>query len=791
MKNIFYFVFCILFFLSSSTELWAQQNQLTITGIVVEQQSQQRIPFVTILAIHNQNQQILGGTTSAEDGSFEFQVATDSIHLEVSFIGFSTLKISDFQVNNAAIDLGKIELSEDNETLEEVVVRAEKSQTEFKLDKRVFNVGKDLSSTGASALEVLNNVPSVDVNLEGEISLRGKAGVQVLINGKPSILTNEQNNALGTITAEMIEKVEVITNPSAKYEAEGTSGIINIVMKKAEKKGLNGAISLNTGFPNNHSLGLSLNHRSKKFNFFSQLGVGYKTWPRKNDYINQNLADGSKILSNGDNFKHELFFNIALGADYYIDAHNTITLSGDFSYEFEQQPSLQHFSYLTHDSLISEWYREESTTATNPKWQFELQYKRDFKDHKEHDLIISALGSFFGKTLSSDFKNKITFGTTNDSYQQSQTAFRESEYTFKIDYTKPFGEHFKLEAGSQFVFFDTNNDYKVLDLIQNDWTVDSNQTNVFEYNQKVLGIYSIGAYKNDKWGIQIGLRMEYTNLNTKLVNTNQLNTQNYINLFPSAHVSYKVNQRFSLQAGYSRRINRPNLWDLNPFFNIRNNFMIRTGNPELRPEFSNSYEMNGIYILEKLSLNLGIYHLHTTDVMEQVSFFENDVNTSKPVNLGIDWSTGAELNLKYNPTKWMSINGNANYNYFIRQGSFDGTAFNFNAHRWSTKITAKFKLPWDIETEITGHYRSKYQTLQGQVGANIFADAGIRKKIKGGKMVVSFSVRDLFASRNRKVEVFQGDFYSYSFGQRGRFFRLGFSYGFGKGEAMEYSGRNI
>lgn len=782
--------FCLLFCFSFSVN--AQQVGVKITGKIIEERSQQGIPFATIMAVHSHSQKILTGTTSTEDGSLTLFCPTDSVYFEVSFIGFKTKVIKEFKLVNNAIKLGTIVLSEDRENLEEVVVRAEQSQTEFKLDKRIFNVGKDLSSTGASALEVLNNVPSVDVNIEGQISLRGNTGVQILINGKPSILTSEQNNALGTITAEMIEKVEVITNPSAKYEAAGTAGIINIVMKKEEKRGLNGAISINTGYPNNHNLGLSLNHRSKKFNLFSQLGVGYKTWPRYTDNIIKNLLAQTQLLSYGHQYKHELFFNVSLGADYYIDAHNTLTISGDFSYEFEDQPSNAKFRLYTADSLVAIWDREEVTKATNPKWQFELQYKRDFKDDKEHDLLISALGSFFGKTIASSFEDNPSGLTIMDgARQRSQTAFRESEYTFKVDYTRPLGEYFKLETGGQLVLFDTHNDYEVRNLVQNDWRTDSSQTNIFEYNQKVLGVYTIGAYEKDKWGVQAGLRLEYTNLNTKLLNTNEQNSQNYVNLFPSCHVSYKVNERFSLQAGYSRRINRPNLWDLNPFFNIRNNFMIRRGNPNLKPEFSNSYEINAIYILEKLSLNWSLFHLHTTDVMESVAFFENNVNTFMPMNIGNNWSTGAELNFKYNPVKWMSFNGNATYNYFIREGVFNQQAFQFNAGRWSAKLTAKFKLPWDIETEITGHYRSEYQTVQGKIGANVFADVGLRKKIKGGKMVVSLSIRDVFATRNRISEVIQEDFYIYSYGQRGRFFRLGFSYGFGKGETMEYSGRHI
>ena len=223
-------------------------------------------------------------------------------------------------------------------------MQAERSTTEFQLDKRVFNVGQDLSSTGASALDVLNNVPSVTVNIEGQILLRGTGGVQILINGKPSVLTSDGGNALGTITADMIESIEVMTNPSAKYNAEGTSGIINIVLKKEEKKGVNGSVSLNTGVPNNHSLGFSLNKRTEKFNLFSQIGVGKRTMPEDFETINRNTNTGDEVLSVGDVEKNEKFFNLILGTDYYFNDRNVITVSGNYAFEGEEENSRDDFS---------------------------------------------------------------------------------------------------------------------------------------------------------------------------------------------------------------------------------------------------------------------------------------------------------------------------------------------------------------------------------------------------------------------------------------------------------------
>ncbi|MEL6143433.1 MAG: carboxypeptidase-like regulatory domain-containing protein, partial [Bacteroidota bacterium] len=394
-----------------SIGLTAQYRGFKVSGTVVDGANAEPIEFATIMIADKEKREALTGTTTDIDGNFLVEVTTTEVYIEVSFIGYETRVIEQFTATGNKIDLGTIQLTDQSQTLEEVTVRAEKSQTEFKLDKRVFNVGKDLSSTGASALEVLNNVPSVNVNIEGEISLRGSAGVQILINGKPSVLADEGGNALGTITAEMLDRIEVITNPSAKYDAEGTSGIINIVIKKDERKGFNGAISVNTGTPQNHSVGLSLNRRTEKFNLFSQLGIGYREIPTDIESINQDLLNNTTVFSIGEEFRNEGFYNVVLGTDYHIDKNNVITLSGNFAYEIEDQPSQTNFKFEDETGTItSEWQRTETTEATNPKWQYELQYKRDFTDSKDHDLVFSALGTFFGKDQSSQFEDRTVAG---------------------------------------------------------------------------------------------------------------------------------------------------------------------------------------------------------------------------------------------------------------------------------------------------------------------------------------------------------------------------------------------
>jgi outer membrane receptor protein involved in Fe transport len=779
----------LLFILISSNFLFAQNQKIEITGTVLDKNSQNPVEFATVMIGDNKTKAAITGVTTELDGEFKVETNATDFYIEISFIGFENKTITEFSIKNGKVSLGQIYMSENNQELEEVVVRAEKSTTEFRLDKRVFNVGKDLSSTGASALEVLNNVPSVNVDIEGAVSLRGSSGVQILINGKPSVLASEQGNALGTITADMIDKIEVITNPSAKYDAEGTSGIINIVIKKEERKGINGSVSINTGFPQNHSIGLSLNRRTEKFNLFSQVGVGYREMPNDSENINRDLVNGKTVYSNGTEHRNEKFYNLILGTDCHINKNNVLTLSGSFAYEVEEQPSLINFKLEdAAGDIINEWSRTETTEANNPKYRYELQYKSNLKGHKDHALLISGLGNFFGKDQSSKFFNNETVGSEAFADQQTATNFKEGKYTFSLDYTKPFSDKITLETGAQYVINNVSNDFEVRNLINDEWIANASLTNLFEYDQKVLGVYGTGAYEGDKWGVKLGLRMENTDLKTLLVNTNQDNEINFTNFFPTLHTSYKLTEAFSIQGGYSRRIFRPRLWDLNPFFNIRNTFSIRTGNPDLLPEFTDSYEVSSIYIAGKTTFSASVYHRYTTDVVERVSTFENNVNTTMPMNIGTNRSTGLEINVKYSASKKLSFNGDFNYNYFNRQGELEATSFDFNANRWSSKITSKIKFPAGIDFEMTGQYRSKYQTVQSVVFGNLFADIGLRKKIMKGKGVLNFSVRDLIASRIRESETSQDDFYAYSFRQRGRFITLGFSYGFGKGEAMEFSG---
>jgi len=790
MYNNRYFYFTFFLIILCHFTSYAQNETLTITGLVLDTQTNEPIEYATIAILDNQTNEAITGTITAQDGRFSLKTDATDFYIDISFIGYSTKTIRTYNIENNRIDLKTVLLEQVHEGLDEVVIQAETSQTVFKLDKRIFNVGKDLSASGASALEVLNNVPSVSVNIEGIISLRGNQGVQILVNGKPSVLAGDDGSSLGIITADMIESIEVITNPSAKYDAQGTSGIINIILKKSEKRGLNGSATLNVGVPNSNSFGLSINKRTEKFNLFSQLGFGIRTYPTEFESINSDLTDNITITNYGDSEFDEKFGNILIGADYYINDRNVITLTGSYAYEVEDQTASSEFYQTDASNTITDrWNRNEYTEATNPKIRYELQYKSDFKRHEDQTLLFSAMGNYFRKDQTSQFDNITTFGNMESFKQESRTDYKLEDYIFKLDYTHPFLEHYTLETGSQYTLSKVSNDYAVSDFTGGVWIEDPFLTNVFDLNQNVFAVYTTAAYEANKWGFKLGLRLENTVINTMLETTNQSDNQNYTNLFPSAYTSYKVSDDFSLQLGYSSRINRPSLRQLNPFSNIRNNYNISEGNPDLQPEYTNSYELTSIQKFDKISFSFSLYHWYTTDVIEYITASENNVSISRPENVGTNNTIGFEANGKYNPLKWLTLNGDFNFNYFDRNGFFEAQSFDFNGNRWSTSITAKVKLPADFDFEISENYNSKYETLQQTVSAINFVDLGVRKKIVKGRIILNLSVRDVFATRIDETTTSQPNFYLYNSRQRGRFVNFGISYGFGKGEAMQFSGQ--
>lgn len=737
------------------------------------------------VAILSSDSTVIDGILTDSLGDFELKPRSFPVILRVSAIGYEKQFIP---ISSSSKEAYKITLKRELTEFDEVVVQGEVSEMIFKLDKRVFNVGKDLSNSGGSALEVLNNVPSVEVTLEGAVKLRGSSGVQILINGKPSVVAESSGTGLGSITADMIEKIEIITNPSAKYDASGTTGIINIVLKKNAKKGFNGAVTINTGYPNNHSLGLSLNYRSKAVNLFGQFGVGYRTFVSERIGHNNDLTQSKKLSWDGDSEKNELFVNARIGANFYLNKYNTITISGNWARENETE--FATWNYQLDEPLnnnYSVFSRKESTKAINPKWQFDLSHELQFKNKKEHKLNTSFVGSYFAKDKNSEFLNEVTSGTMSTNDQRSDSRFAFSNYSFQSDYTLPIDTGMTFEAGIKADIDNNTNKMDVFKNVANNWEIDTAYSNNFRFSINVISAYATFAKEWKKLGIKGGVRYEHTLSNIK--NEGVMgNTWDYFNFFPSFHTSYKFTPKTSVQLGYSRRIKRPNMWDLNPFISFRDNFNLSTGNPLLQPEFSNVVELTAIQNWKKHNLNGSIFYRHTTDVIEDIKRVENNVSISTVDNIGTSSLLGIELNYKVQIAKWFSIHSEGNFTYFQRFGQFESQKFDFENVVGSIRSTAKFKLKKGFEAQVSGRYISPRQNVFFKEGQVYYFDLGLKQKILKGKGVVNLSVRDVFASRMSISSINRDDLSYYSRSKRGRYIVIGFSYGFGKGETMHYGG---
>lgn len=781
-----------LFLISCLSSFGQGRQKVNLTGVIVNE-SKAPMFYATVSVHKNQDSTLVGGTVTDEEGAFQLQVVPGHYYLNISHIGYQSKQFSVGEVYNHKT-VGTISLALNQNMLKTANIVGERSEMSFKLDKRVFNVGKDLSSAGTSSLEVLNNIPSVEVSMEGGISLRGNSNVKILINGNPTAMTSGGNsNALGSITADMIERVEVITNPSAKYDAEGTVGIINIILKKENKKGTNGSVTLNTGIPNNHSIGFSLNHRKEKFNLFTQIGVGRRTFPSNFNGRTTNHRLNRTFYSDGDAEKHETFYNFILGTDYNINKYNVLTLSGHFGFEQEEEESKTKYD-IAEGSLAKEAnsIRNESTEAGNPKAEYKLEYKKTFKDNKDRSLTANISGFYFGKEKKSDFTNNALTNSQADFTQKVKNDFSELTTLGRIDYVHPFKNDLELETGAKYELSNLKSDYVVDNLTNGTLVRDANLTNKFDFDQGVSAAYASLGKEWGNFGLKLGVRTEFTQIKSHLYTTNTSNDQEYLDLFPSGHASYKFTETASVQLGYSRRISRPSMWDLSPFVSIRDNLNRSSGNPKLKPEYTDAFELNIIQRWDKVSFSGTVYNHLTNGVMEDIITVTDSLTNRSPLNVGKSNNLGIELTGKVDVTKKLRFLIDWNGKYFQRDGQYENTSFNFSNTSWRTRGTIKYKVSKQMDVELRGRFRSEEQQLLSTLKSRWVVDFGMKYKFLKGRLVAHLSARNIFNEGRRIIETNQPDFYQYNDRQwRVRSFTFGVSWSFGKGEAMEFSGQKM
>jgi outer membrane receptor protein involved in Fe transport len=738
------------------------------------------IPFANAALYSRTDSSLVTGAVSNDTGQFTIPTTPGKYFLKITFLSYEEKVIPQVDVTASDIDLGNIILKPSQQLLEEVTVQSERSSMELYLDKRVFNVGKDLTNTSGSASDILDNVPSVTVDVEGNVSLRGSENVRILIDGKPSGLTGISTaDALQQIQANLIESVEVITNPSSRYDAEGEVGIINIVLKKERRQGVNGAFTLNAGYPENYGGSFNLNFRRDKFNLFTSYGARYRSGPGKGTSFQQ-FFDPDTTFSyyqNNSRVRGGVSHNIMAGIDYFFNESSVLT--GSFNIRLSDGLNTSLYEFLDvdeNDQLVRTVLRRERQEEPETNSEFALSYRKDFKQNNHY--------------LTADFKwienvetEYSTFTETDDSDnstvdERSGNTENERNVLFQSDYVRPFKKG-QIEAGLKSTLRVIDNDFLVERLSdESAWETVGEFDNHMIYTENIHAAYAMIGNEINRFSYQLGVRGELTDISVELARENQVNEQDYFNVFPSSHLAYKLTEDKTIQLSYSYRLSRPRFRHLMPFSDYGNNRTLFTGNPDLRPEYTHSIE--GAYLLnwESGSILSSAYYRHRTGVIERITVVDSlGYNRVFPVNLATENALGLEFNFSWDPLPWWRFNTNANFYRAITEGQFEEQVLKSDTYTWTSRTMSRITFLKKYDFQASWRYRAPRQTPQGRSRSSYSIDLALARDVLKGNGTLTLSVQDLFNTRKWRNIVVSDELYSESeFQWRARQVMLTFNY---------------
>ncbi len=782
MKNL-YSLSVLLALLLLSQNIYGQRGEnFLIKGRVLDARSGAPLSYTTV-SLHDQaDSSLVTGNISDETGRFEITVPAGNFWAQVQFVSYASKIIPNITVNrnNASVDLGDILLSEDAETLSEVIVAGEREQMELSLDKRVFNVASDITNIGRNAAEILDNVPSVEVDVEGNVSLRGSSNVRILVDGKPSGLVGLSSpDALRMLQGDLIERIEVITNPSARYEAEGMAGIINIILKKDRRNGLNGSFTVNLGHPDDYGVSANVNVRRKWVNIFSSYGFNYRNSPGSGNTYRDVYEKDTLTYISQDRLRGGLSHNFRLGADFSLSDKSSLTASG--FYRFSDQNSTMDVGY-THieknNGGSRRNFRSEEEKEDDSNMDFELNFTKTF--NRERQKLTAAAQFRKGEeTENADIVESKYVGAefVPGTFQRTLNKEENTDILLQADYIHPFGTDGQFEVGYKSTFREINTEYDASENVGGNWESLPNFSNHFVYNENIHSVYAILGNKINKFSYQVGARAELSDVTTELRVTNDINERSYFDLFPSAHLTYELKNENSIQASYSRRLNRPRFWNLVPSYSLGDVLSIRTGNPNLDPDYTNSFEIGYLKNWAKSSLYAGAYYRHTEGIVQWLRRTEGDTVFTSPVNFGIMDAYGVEANVSKDLAQWWKLSLNGNFYRAITEGmGFDGP-LKSDSYTFSGRLNSRITLWKSVNYQANLFYRAPEERPQGRSKSFTSIDMALSKDILQGRGTLSFSVSDVLNSRKWRSETFADGFYEDSESQwRSRQFRLTFSY---------------
>lgn len=732
----------------------------------------------------------------------------------LTFFGFEDYVINEirFIKANQKINLGSVFMIPlKGQEFDEVKIKGETPYMESSIDKRSYNVEQDMTSIGGEATDILNNIPSIDVDNDGNISLRGNSNVKILIDGRESAMTSGDDPLAG-IPASAIEKVEVITNPSAKYNPEGTAGIINIVLKKKKLRGMNTRVQLTAATQNLYNGSIDFNFRNEKFNLYANYSFNYRE--SKSDGLNKRYSeynDTTEFLDqvrDGSDLRRSHTANI--GADFFIKKNQVIGVSVSGRYADQMRIGDQDYELNYNNELDHYWNRYSVNPTNRRSIDINANYKLDFND-KKGNLIIAgtqSLGHRFttGEYRESHFLADGTPYTYDNSFQTQGRGGGNNRFTFSADLTRSINEKFGYETGLEARINGMNekNTLEDYDTLTGEMIPNLLESNELKYSERTFSAYGIFKHKvTDIFKYQAGLRLEQAFIDPRFAKDNYPSlAYKYFSFFPSAHLSLGDEKHGNLFASYSRRINRPNAWNLNPFPIYSDPLNLRTGNPNLRPEYINSYELGYEKIWEKATFTGTLYFKETVDKIQRIKVFQEDgVAVSSFANIDKGYDYGVELIGTYNPFSWWKNMLSFNAYESRLSSNYNGMNLSNKGISWDVKMSMTFSLFKNTtHIQVNGGYFAPRYTVQGTYQFSPGFDVGITRSFFDKKLVVGFRVSDVFNQKHFSIETFQGEIRQEAeFKWTTRRFFITLSYKFGnlkvketpKGRPMEGGGPDM
>ena len=762
-------------------------NPIIISGTVVDKENGEPLEYATLVLQSIRNPaRVTGGITDA-DGKFSVETFPGRYNVRVEYISYKTYELPE-QAFRSSADLGTIGLTVDVAQLEGVEVIADKTTVEIRLDKKIYNVGKDLTVSGGTVSDVLDNVPSVSVDVEGNVQLRGNDDVRILIDGKPSAITGlNSTEALQQLPAESIEKVEVITSPSARYDAEGSGGIINIILRRSKLKGMNGALTANVGHPTRYGLNGNLNYRTGDVNIFTNTGYNYRNSPgnmfNNTNFFNQNGDFTNSITEIGERERIRKGINANLGIEWYVNETSSITQSIFIRNSDNSSETINNFSQQNAALDRRSGFRFDAETEDDKTFQYSFNFDKKF-DGSGHKLT-----SAFQYETSEEIEASLIQQNGFDS-ERVRTAEDQRRVFLQADYVLPIGENNQFELGYRGDFNRLETDYDVV-FIQPaiDELGITNPSNVLDFKETINAFYTQFGSKIKKFSYLAGLRYEATRLIIDQAESNDFNRNNFDGFFPTFNLNYEFSEKQSLSFGYNRRLRRPRSFFLNPFPSRSSPTNLFQGNPSLTPSFSNQVDLGYLNRFDKLTLNTSIYFQRATDVITFITedtgedtFFDGQqvsILRRTPVNLARNDRYGFEFTTSYRPSKKWNLNGNFNLFNLITRGDFNGQNFDAENLSWFARLNNKITLFDAIDWQTRLFYRGPRENAQSRSKGIASLSLAFSKDFFKEKASLALSVRDVFNSSKRITETSTPFFESDSeFQFRVRSINLSFTYRF-------------